>query len=224
MKWLDYHTHASGCERYIHDPDVLVVQSLQLGEKPHVRADYATIGLHPMLPSTLEFIRLSSEEQYQVLKESILTSATPIIAIGECGWDKRSPLTEPQQDSLMELQTSLAEELHRPLIIHCVSSWHLLLKFQKSHPHALFIVHGFRGNPALAQQLTQAGVRLSLHPLMITHATKLPNQFFIESDEASHHLRELYQTAATKKGCDLLEFREGIFKCFYHLHLSQFNN
>lgn len=224
MKWLDYHTHSSGCTRYIHEIDTLVVQSLQLGEQPHPRADYATIGLHPMLTSPQDTLQYSYEEQYQLLKNSIQTSPIPVIAIGECGWDKRSPLSEAQQNNLMELQAQLATDLRLPIIIHTVSYWHLLLKFQKEHPHLRLIVHGFRGHHTLMNQLTQAGIMLSLHPHSILHATELPRHFFIESDESSHNLYQLYQTAAALKNCDILELRDQIFKCFYHLHLSQFNN
>lgn len=219
MKWLDYHTHREGCERYMDNPNVLVIQSLQLGEAPHPRADYCTIGIHPTISSSQEWLLKDAEYVRELLVSSIKKSPIPAIAIGECGWDKRSGLTEEEQNRLMAIQIEVAKELHLPLIIHNVSYWHLLLKFQKMYPYITFVVHGFRGNQALAQQLIAANIHLSLHPHFLTHSDYFPSSFFIETDEVDSELASLYSLVSEKLHIPVQQLQKDIINGFYNLHL-----
>lgn len=218
-KWLDYHTHKNGCEKYVNDPEVIVVQSLQLGETPHVRADYLTIGLHPMSLESKALMAEPTDKVKQILKNAIADAPKPVIAIGECGWDNRSSLSEDLQDLLMEIQISVAEELGLPLILHIVSYWHVLLKKQKDHRSIPWVVHGFRGKPQLASQLLNAGIHLSIHPTLIEHTSELTESFFIETDESTADLRSLYRQVANQKGVSEEVIKEKTINYFYNLHL-----
>lgn len=218
-KWLDYHTHANGCEKYMDDPDVIVVQSLQFGEEPHARADYMTLGLHPMSHLSKAFITEPIDKVKEVLKNTIINAPKQVIGFGECGWDKRSPLTIDEQDLLMEIQISVAEELGLPLVLHIVSYWHVLLKKQKEHRSVPWIVHGFRGKPQLAKQLLDADIHLSLHPALIKHSAELPGSFFIETDESATDIRSLYRQVANQKVESEEVIKEKMINDFYNLHL-----
>ena len=46
-----------------------------------------------------------------------------VIAIGECGLDRRSPICMKTQEEILDVQVGLAEELRKPLIIHCVKAY-----------------------------------------------------------------------------------------------------
>jgi TatD DNase family protein len=100
------------------------------------------------------------EDAFQNLKR--LLRHPQVVAVGECGLDKRSPIPFEQQQKFFEAQMILAEELKKPLIIHCVRAWSELLYLCRIHPsEQRRVVHGFRGKPELACQLLDAGLYLS---------------------------------------------------------------
>lgn len=210
MKFIDFHTHASGCEKYIGDSSVIAVQSLHMDEIIHPRADYATLGVHPMLLGASEKVgelRNNSKTVIEDWADKILNSPTPIIAIGECGWDTRSALSLSEQNILIDFHLELAALLHLPIVFHVVGGWHHLLK-RHSKATTPWIVHGFRGKPQLAQQLIDADIYLSLHPLSPTPQTQ---NYFLETDESSSHIKSLYAS----RGVD----REEKFNLFSNLFL-----
>lgn len=220
MKLIDYHTHYEGCEKYKDDHDVLVIQSVQCGEPIHPRADYVTIGLHPMLSGTIELLPKGYDHIYATLQNNISNAPVPVIAIGECGWDKRSALTEEEQSRLMELQIALSEKLGLPILLHIVGAWHLLLRYRKKYPRLPWIVHGFRGNSDLARQLAVANIGISLHPQVIMRNPEiLPDPFFIETDESEYPIRTLYEKAAEFRGVEMRHLAENIINGFYSTHL-----
>lgn len=213
--YLDFHTHTSGCERYINHPDVTVIQSLHLDESPHPRADFATIGIHPMLQGSTEMVRAIQTDYDTTVNRwigKINSSTTPIIAIGECGWDKRSPLSTQEQELLVDFQITLGETLQKPIIFHIVGAWHLLLAKTKERTHAStpWIVHGFRGKPELAQQLLQAGIQLSLHPLSPTPPT---TDYFLETDDTDKTIQECYR----ERGLDTALHKRRVINLFCNL-------
>lgn len=193
MKYVDFHTHFAGCEKYLNDDTVLVVQSLHLDEELHPRADYASIGVHPMLPGAKEVLQKYQEAPEELMAkwiDRIKSSRAPIIALGECGWDPRSPLSIDEQHQLIDLHLEISRLLKLPIVFHVVSGWHHLLKKHKEATTSWF-VHGFRGNPQLAQQLTNAGILISLHPLAPTPPIK---EFLLETDDTSIHIKTHYQS------------------------------
>lgn len=217
--FLDFHTHAKGCERYLTRDDILVIQSLHLDEPPHPRANFVTLGIHPMLSGAAQVANRYLQAPQELLTEwchTITLSTTPVIAIGECGWDHRSPLTLPQQDSLVDFHITLSEQLRLPLIFHIVGGWHYLLAKKKSHPttNLPWIVHGFRGKPALAQQLTNAGIHLSLHP----YCTTPPTPYLLETDDTSVDIQTHYQErglSSEAKKADIINLFCRLFPTIY---------
>lgn len=85
-----------------------------------------------------------------------------VVAVGECGLDalRGAPLQE--QEEILKKQIALAEELRLPVTLHIVRTYDRLLCLRKELcPTTQWTVHGFRGRPALAQQLLAAGIDLS---------------------------------------------------------------
>lgn len=211
MKYLDFHTHASGCEKYTDDSTVLVVQSLHLLEPLHPRADYATLGVHPMLPGASDVLQRYQAEPQALLQEwqdRIESSPTPIIAIGECGWDHRAPLSLEQQDLLVDFHIVLSQARHLPIVFHIIGGWHHLLRKHRAATTP-WCVHGFRGKPQLAQQLADAGIFLSLHPLAPTPPL---HDYFLETDESPFTIQDHYQA----RGADRQEKFNLFSKLFLH--------
>lgn len=88
-----------------------------------------------------------------------------IAAIGEAGLDKLRGASLSTQSEIFERQALLADEVGKPLIIHCVRCWSELLAIMKRlRPKSPWIIHGFRGKPELAKQLLEAGCYISLPP------------------------------------------------------------
>ena len=63
---------------------------------------------------------------------------------------------------MFDVQVALAEDFERPMTLHVVRAFDLILEAHKRHrPRRKWTIHGFRGKPALAQQLLDAGFDLS---------------------------------------------------------------
>lgn len=85
-----------------------------------------------------------------------------VVMIGECGVDllKGAPLFRQLQ--ILKFQIELSERVEKPLILHCVKSADIILGLKRDlSPVQPWIIHGFRGKPALAKQLTDKGIYLS---------------------------------------------------------------
>lgn len=219
--YLDFHTHTQGCQSQIGNDDVLVVQSLHLHEAPHPRANYVTYGIHPMLEGTHQVLQEYISHPSEALArhtEAIRNLSTPVIGIGECGWDRRAPLTLEEQEQLINLQLELSRTLGLPMIFHIVGAWHHLLALRKQikDPTPPWVVHGFRGKPQLAQQLTHAGLLLSLHPKApcIDGITT-----FLETDDTPYTIQEHYQTRFQGNEAK----KDKIIKLFYNIISSHLN-
>ena len=89
-----------------------------------------------------------------------LAACPAVVAIGETGLDKRRGPSPDIQIPLFRRHIELAEAVGKPLIVHCVGAWQELLVLPR--PRVMTIIHGFRGKPELARQLTAAGFFLSL--------------------------------------------------------------
>lgn len=108
-----------------------------------------------------------------------------IVAIGECGIDRLRGADIKLQEELFMRHARLAERVGKPLIIHCVRAWgELLGAYSDIKPSQPWIIHGFRGGPALAHQLLDAGMHISLgeHFNLATAAIIPDDRLHIETD------------------------------------------
>ena len=113
-------------------------------------------------------------------------------AIGECGLDKNvtSPLLLQQEIFLRHIE--LAESLELPLIIHCVKAYAEVIQLRKrTRSQQLWILHGFRKNLKVAQELITHDIAISFGtPLLYSHQLqevfkKIPSEYrFFESDDS----------------------------------------
>jgi TatD DNase family protein len=121
-----------------------------------------------------------------------------------------------EQIELFQKQIQLAETLQKPLIIHCVKAYHLLL--QLPSPKVPAILHGFNKGPKLAQQLLEKGYFLSfgkalLHPHSSAAQTlaTLSGPFFLETDDAPDTIESIYHAAASLRKLSVDELKACIF-------------
>ena len=109
-----------------------------------------------------------------------------VVALGECGLDALRGASLSRQEELFLKQLELAENFSLPVTLHIVKAYDRLLHVCKTFPHTVkWTVHGFRGKPALARQLLDAGLDLSFGTRRNEEAFLLtpPSRRHEESDE-----------------------------------------
>lgn len=148
MPITDVHTHHSG--------NLSAIYNLTSPVET-VPAGSVSVGLHPWdtaLPD-VETLMLA-------INHRAVTDAA-VVAIGETGLDNRHGAPLSRQEQLLVRHIHLSELTHKPLILHIVGAWSELLRLHRDmRPSVPWIIHGFRGKPALARQLLDAGMYLSL--------------------------------------------------------------
>jgi len=188
IKFIDFHTHHAGGS-----PDTVVVRNLMAGDDvPH---DFTpntafSAGIHPWY--------LTAELLDEMKTGLILTLAHPhVIAIGEAGFDQLRGPSHAVQRAAFFFQAELAEELGKPIIIHCVKGWDSLLKVRKElNPEMKWVIHGFRGAQRLASSLADAGLWFSLGIKGLTEdvLSVIPaERLLLETDDSKENIREVYK-------------------------------
>lgn len=155
-----------------------------------------SIGLHPWY-----IHEATVKEQMAELKKNSLRPA--VLAIGECGLDKICTVDYTLQQNVFTEQLKWANEIGKPLIIHCVKAHEdvlrLLLKHQNKVP---VIFHGFNKSKELAQKIVSKGCYISFGKALQHQQTRevmlsLPPEFvFLETDDANISIRKIYEFAA----------------------------
>ena len=197
IRFIDFHTHhATG------NPDTVAVRNLMAGED--VPQDFPpntifSAGIHPW--------HLTAELLDEMKTGLILTLAHPhVIAIGEAGFDQLRGPSHAIQRSAFLFQADLAEELGKPMIIHCVKGWDSLLKARKEmNPEMKWVIHGFRGAQRLASSLADAGLWFSLGMRGLTQEiiSVIPlERLLLETDDSKENIRDVYMGYSELTGKD----------------------
>ena len=194
---------------------IFMLESLMAHEDalPHDLPGIAfTYGIHPWF--------LDETNQEQLIERVEKYFGLPgIIAIGEAGFDKLKGASQELQLKIFERQVMIAEKAGKPMVIHCVKAWDELLAVQKKIKPAMpWLVHGFRGNKILANQLISKGMYLSvwfefaLRPESAELLRFLPrDRFFLETDGADVDIRQIYSKVSEDIGIPVEELKSGIF-------------
>ena len=161
-------------------------------------------GIHPWYSE-------DSDAQMKYLAE--IASDSRIIAIGETGLDKIKGPSLSVQIPVFKRHIELSEQLKKPLIIHAVKVWDQLYHIRKeTNPTQPWIIHGFRGNPQVAQQMAKAGFMFSLGNKFNVDALKfIPmDSLFCETDEDEMDIKDVYQQIADALNLDIENFASQI--------------
>ena len=123
--------------------------------EPREGALYAA-GVHPWATAD------EADARVQLQGLPCLLAHPQVVMLGECGLDRLRGGAEAFQIEIFEVQIALAERFRLPVTLHVVRAWDALLRLHRSlRPTTQWTVHGFRGKPALARQLLDAGIDLS---------------------------------------------------------------
>jgi TatD DNase family protein len=188
--YINIHTHTSSP---IHKSIVSLYEKFEQSKLP----GYYSIGLHPLY---LQHAQFDEVKQWAVYER--------VLAIGECGLDKLSSFPLALQQQEFYKQVLLANELKKPLIIHCVRAFEEVLAVLK-HAEVPVVFHGFNKSKELAKQLLDKGYYLSLGNVLIQERSAelvavIPvTQLFLETDMAEADIETVYQQAANAYNVEL---------------------
>lgn len=180
-----------------------VIQNLLKDFDQILKPGYYSAGLHPW------YLESQNWEQ-QLLQLKKLSAAKNILALGECGLDKVCKTDFELQQEVFIAQILWANEINKPLIIHCVRAFSelgdLLKKYNNKTP---VIFHGFNKNSRIAEKMLNDGHYLSFGKSILQLQNKaifeqVPmDRIFLETDETNISIQEIYKEAAAIKNISL---------------------
>lgn len=194
MRFFDFHHH--------HLSRKYGIYNLTYAEMPPVGNFSA--GIHP------HKIDENLDNYFLWLREII--SDKNCVALGECGLDGLITTDEKLQEEVFSKQIDYANEIRKPMIIHCVRRFSRLSYFKKKAKVPM-IIHGFNKRRTIGDDLLKNDFSLSFGK-SILYDVNLQNFFkevplekiFLETDSEDIDLQELYEKAATLKNMTLDDF------------------
>lgn len=192
MKLYDIHTHLYSFSQIngYNIEYILNTYPFQFDEikQKQPSAQYFSCGIHPWYSDDYE-------SQFGQLKD-IVRNHSNVVAIGEAGLDKLRGLDLNTQAKIFRYQALLAEEVEKPIVIHCVKAWDELIAIRKEiNPSQLWIIHGYRGGVEQLEQLIKLGFGISLGEFSNPEALKkIPlTSLFLETDMSDTSIYTIYQ-------------------------------
>lgn len=197
--YYDIHTH------HQHADDTVLALINRTSDFAHIQVP-CTLGVHPW------YIQETLQEWSELQSAA---AAANVLAIGECGLDKMCGTDWSLQLSCFEQQIELANQLSKPLIIHCVRAYEEVLHLlQKATVPVIF--HGFNKSIQLAKQLWAQNYYLSLGAAMAQPQSpssilvqSIPlRQLFLETDQQEKYsIQEIYTIASNLRGISIEELQ-----------------
>lgn len=190
---LDIHSHKF-------PPYPQGVISLRRFDEPLMEGQLYSAGLHPWDTATP-----NPEDILESLGQ--LARNPSVVAIGECGVDAGKGAPMFRQLQMFRQQVELSEQLGKPLIIHCVKGADIIMGLKRDlNPKQPWIIHGFRGKPETAAQLTGKGIYLSFGEKFnpATVMSMPGNMILAETDESILTIEEIIGSLSEAANRDLL--------------------
>ena len=207
MKFFDFHHH--------HPKAWFGIYNLNFGEE--IPESLFSAGIHP------DSIVENMDEHFLWLKE--ISKNKNCAAIGECGLDGLIQVDEKLQEEVFEKQIFLANEIQKPLIIHCVRRFSQLIPFRKKTKVPM-IVHGFNKRKTIGDDLLKHDFYLSFGKSVLQNVNlqdfvrDFPiEKMFLETDSADFDIKDLYEKVAEIKNLKLEEFNQKIMKNLHFLNI-----
>lgn len=172
-----------------------------LGLNENLPQNYFSVGLHPK--------DISENFERDLDKNQEISKNPHCIAMGECGLDALVNIDEQLQEKIFEAQILWANEIQKPVIVHCVRRFSQLLKFQKIAKTPM-IIHGFNKKKSIADELLKKGFYLSFGKAILYNEAlqnvveNIPlDKIFLETDADDIEVEEIYHQLAKIKKIEL---------------------
>jgi len=215
--FIDCHTH--------HDrksPDLINLQTLHVTPESQAESlpNPCSLGLHPW------FVQLETWEPAWVHLVD-LAKLSQVVAIGECGLDRNIDLPLEVQISIFKRHIELAEELQKPLVIHCVKAFVELIALKNNTQSSIpWIIHGFNKKEEVFQQLLKhdfyfsfgATILSDRAPVTQAIATIPQGRFLLETDDR-HDIRieQIYDRAANLRHVSIETLQTQLVETYHQL-------
>lgn len=152
-----------------------------------------SVGIHPW-DADLETHKSKIDKMDELLK------TRNVVAVGETGIDRLKNNNLDLQIELFEIQLQIAQKYDKPVIIHCVRGFNELLTLRKKYSATPWIVHDYRKNVFIAEQLIEHNCYLSFGRVIENPLTKLKtlletidlNKIFFETDDFPINIKDIY--------------------------------
>ena len=213
-QYVDIHTHTAWNYPHIFSIRSLVkpgeMESFRLLRVP------VSVGIHPW------FINQDKEdEMIAMILEAVVMPH--VLAVGECGIDLKIDTPFKLQEKVFLKQAVIAEEVKKPLIIHCVRAYQQLLRLlQQQKPTIPWIIHGFNHNEQVAGELIKHGAYLSIGADFLKENSRIrkslptipTDHIFFETDAWQQPVWKLYAEATKLLSIPEKELKLQIFENF----------
>jgi TatD DNase family protein len=168
-------------------------------------------GLHPW------FLKTETAQHEFAMLRTVCKSEN-VLAVGECGLDKVCETPFELQEEYFVKQILLANEVTKPLIIHCVRAYsEALAVLRKNSVSVSVVFHGFNRNSNIAASILDHGHFLSFGKHLLS-SDDVRNVFrmipiekiVLETDDSDIHIKEIYRVAASLREIDISVFENQI--------------
>ena len=210
--WINIHTHKPGQGINIVDPC--------LGEValPTEGVVFYSMGLHPLFLDGTAEVRLAEIEK--------AAAGGEIVAVGEAGLDRNSPVPMDVQMDVFRSQAEIAGRYGLPLIIHGVRAIpELITVYNLCRRPEKWIMHGFNNRREILQDLLRHGFYISAGRHVMNPEShiynllpELPdNRLFIETDNSDFTIVDIYRSVARRKKMDIGDLQQIVRSNFERL-------
>ncbi len=196
MVFINTHTHAR-----LHDAKIELVNLMPGAlEKP----DNYSYGIHPWHIDPNHW-------EHQLNELRLAVNEKRCLALGACGLDKVCETDFQLQLKVFEKQVVLANEIKKPLIIHCVKAFNELMNVLNQMDNEMpVVIHGFNNNENIARVLLDYGCYFSFGKALLGYESNAAKalksvgrkRFFLETDDADVSIKYIYHKAAGLLGID----------------------
>lgn len=180
----------------------MVLQSVYANFENISSTGFYSAGLHPWY--------ITNNWQQQIVLLQAALQKQHIWAVGECGLDKICDTSFALQQTVFKQQLQLANQVNKPVIIHCVRAWQeVMALLDEVRMQVPVVFHGYAKNQVLAQQILQKGYYLSFGKALQQPAVQqvlktIPaHQFFLETDDDAVAIETIYNWAAQALSTDI---------------------
>ena len=156
-----------------------------------------SVGLHPWY-----IVEQTWQDEFAIVKEK--SHLQNVLAVGEAGLDKVCTTDLTLQQTVFAAHIQLANEVQKPLIVHCVRAHAEVIALLKQVEIKVPVIfHGFNKSRELAQQLITLGYYLSFGKGLEKQTNQevlaaLPlDKIFLETDNSTASIAEVYELAAS---------------------------
>ena len=147
--------------------------------------------------------------------------------IGEIGLDYACDVDRALQEQIFRQQLSLAERLHKPVVVHCVRAFEPMMKILSEYQLRAVIFHGFIGSLQQAEQAIKRGYYLSFgqgafrSPRTIETLRTIPlSRLFAETDESPICIEKIYEMVAAERKIEVAELQAQIENNYNEIFLQ----